>query len=184
VLYRVFPFHPDARPDEAGGPLYVPREHQGAGRHDNSYQYGALYVSRLAESAVAENIQAFRGQNLNDADLRLVGGATVALATFDDSRLERLVDLDDPLQLASRQLRPSMVATRDRTVTRGIALRIFDEGLLGLSWWSTHDASWTNVTLFAERASSLLALVGPPEPLSVHDPVVRAAAQRIGVLLA
>jgi len=133
---------------------------------------------------VAERIQRFRGQTLGDADLRLVGGAQYALATFNDSALTQLVDLDDPIELASRQLRPSMVATRERTVTQGIAMRIFEEGRLGLSWWSTLEASWPNVTLFSERASPFLALVGVPELLSVHHPVVRTAAQRIGVLLA
>lgn len=87
----------------------------------------------MRESAVAERIQAFRGQTLNDADLRLVGGAQYALATFDDSTLDRIVHLDDPSELARRQLRPSMVATRDRRVTGAIALRIFEEGVRGFS---------------------------------------------------
>ena len=184
MLYRVFPFHPGARPGEAGGALYVPRERQGTGRHDHPDLYSALYLSRVRESAVAERIQRFRGQTLSDADLRLVSGAAYALATFDDSAIDRLVDLDDPMQLARRQLRPSMVATRDRTVTHGIALRIFEEGMLGLSWWSTLEATWPNVTLFAERATPLLALVGPPQRLTVQHPAVRAAAQSIGVRLA
>ena len=184
MLYRVFPLHPDARPDEAGGPLYVPRDGQGAGRHDHPDRYGALYLSRVPESAVAERIQRFRGQTLSDEVFHLVGGAHYALATFDDLALTRLVDLDDPMELASRQLRPSMVATRDRTVTQRVALRIFEEGMLGLSWWSTLEATWPNVTLFAERASPLLTPVGTPEPLSVQHPVVRTAAQGIGVLLA
>ena len=182
MLYRVFPFHPDAGLSKAGSALHVPRERQGTGRHDHPDQYGALYVSRVAESAVAERIQRFRGQTLSDADLRLVGGATLALATFDDSAVDRLVDLDDPVQLAGRQLRPSMVATHDRTVTQGIALRIFEEDMLGLIWWSTLEASWANVTLFAERASPLLTPVGI-ELVSVQHSVVRAAAQSIGVLL-
>jgi RES domain len=141
-------------------------------------------VSRVAESAVAESIQSFRGQTLHDGDFRLVGGEAYALATFDDSAVDRLVDLDDPMQLASRQLRPSMVATHDRTVTRQIALRIFEEGVLGLCWWSTLEATWPNVTLFAERASPFLTFGGSPELLSVRHPVVRTAAQSIGVLLA
>ncbi|MEA2640034.1 MAG: hypothetical protein QOF51_1428 [Chloroflexota bacterium] len=184
MLYRVFPLRPDARSDEAGGPLYVPRAHQGAGRHDHPDRHGALYLSRVPESAVAEHIQEFRGQTLGDADLRLVGGAHYALATFDDSALTQLVDLDDLIELANRQLRPSMVATRDRTVTQGIAMRIFEEGMQGLRWWSTLVATWSNVTLFAERASAFLALASRPEPLSIHHPVLQTAAQRVGVKLA
>ena len=144
--------------------------------------HSTCHASRRARSQ--EHIQAFRGRTLNDADLRLVGGAQYALATFDDAALDRCVDLDDPTELASRQLRPSMVATRDRTVTRGIALRIFEEGVRGFRWWSTLESTWPNITLFAERASERLVLVGDPELLSVRHPVVRAAAQTIGVLLA
>ena len=184
MLYRVFPLHPDARPEEAGGPLYVPRARQGAGRHDHPERYGALYLSRIPESAVAEHIQDFRGQVLGDVDFRFFGGARYALATFNDSTLTRLVDLDDPMELGSRQLRPALVATHDRAVTQGVALRIFEEGMLGFSWWSTLEAAWPNVTLFAERSSPFLALVGTPELLSVRHPVVRTAAQLIGVTLA
>ena len=184
MLYRVFPFLPNAPAGQAGGPLYVPRERQGDGRYDHPDHYGALYVSRVPESAVAESIQAFRGQTLNDADLRLIGGAQYALATFDDNAVDRIVDLDEPRELARRQLRPSLVATRDRRVTRAIALRIFEEGVRGFAWWSTLESAWPNVTLFAERASAQLALVGDPEPLTVRHPMVRVAAEVIGVRLA
>lgn len=162
----------------------MPRVHQGEGRHDHPERYGALYLSRVPESAVAERIQRFRGRTLSDADLRLVGGAQYALAIFNDSALTQLVDLDDPMELVSRRLRPSMIATRERRVTQRIAMRIFEEGLLGLGWWSTLEATWPNVTLFAERASPFLTLSNTPELLSVHHPVVRTAAQSIGVMLA
>src|SRR5262245_10526952 len=112
MLFRVFPMLSGAATLEPGGPLFVPRERQGAGRHDHPDAYGALYVSRLALSAVAERIQAFRGQALADADLRLVDGSRYALATFDEDGLDGLVDLDDPPELSRRTLRPSMVATR------------------------------------------------------------------------
>lgn len=161
----------------------MPRERQGAGRHDNPDHYGALYVSRSAESAVAERIQAFRGQMLTDADLGFVGGARLALATFDDADLRGLVDLDDPAELVAREIRPSMVATHDRGVTRAIALRIHAEEAAGFGWWSSLEASWPNVTLFAERAVPRLVLVGEPEVLSARHPVLAAAARALGVRL-
>ena len=113
----------------------------------------------------------------------MTGGTRYALATFDDTSLGPVVDLDEPRELVDRQLRPSVVASRDRRVTHAIALRIFDEGKVGLGWWSTLESSWPNVTLFAERASPLLGLVDTPEPLSVRHPSVQAAAAAIGVLL-
>jgi hypothetical protein len=183
VLYRVFPLIPGAAVGESGGPLHVPRERQGAGRHDHPDAYGALYVSRTAASAIAERIQGFRGQTLANTDLRLADGARYALATFEDALMDPLIDLDDPTELARRRLRPSLVATRNRAVTREIAFRIFQDGSVGFAWWSTLESSWTNVTLFAERAVDRLIVVGEPEPLTVSHPILRSAADAIGVRL-
>ena len=183
MLYRVFPSLPGAGAREAGGPLHVPREHQGAGRHDNPEHYGALYVSRVAVSAVAERIQAFRGQTLVDADLARIGGARLALVAFDDAGLQGVVELDDPAELLARELRPSMIATRRRNVTRAIALRLYTEDAPGFAWWSALEAGWPNVTLFAERTVPKLVPVGEPQLLTVQHPSVRAAAGALGVRL-
>lgn len=184
MLYRAFPYLADAGLQEMGGPLHVPRERQGVGRHDHPDHYGALYVSRSAESAVAERIQAFRGQSLSDANFGFLSGAWLSLATFDDAAIDGVIDLDDPGELVTRRLRPSMVATRNRAVTRGIALRIHAEGATGFAWWSTLEAAWPNVTLFAERAVPRLGLARDPELLSVRHPVLIAAAAALGVQLA
>ncbi len=183
MLYRVFPFIREAGPAREGGALYVARDSQGSGRHDNPGSYGALYVSRAAESAVAERIQAFRGQELRDSDLRRRDGNTWALAEIDDASLGWLVDLDDPPQLTRRRLRPSVVASRDRALTRPIALAIFAEGAAGLAWWSTLESRWINVTLFAERVRAQLVLATEPTTLTVRHPVLRSAAELLGVRL-
>lgn len=183
MLYRVFPFLPGSDPSAPGGVLHVPRERQGVGRHDSPDRYGALYLSRSPVSAVAERIQAFRGQTIGDADLRLRDGAVLALATFEDDVLGPLVDLDDPAELVARGLRPSRVATRDREATRAIARGLFDEGGTGFTWWSTLEAAWSNVTLFAERAAVMLALAEEPDVLSVNHPVLLSATEAIGVRL-
>lgn len=159
----------------------MPRARQGSGRHDNPDLYGALYAARSPESAIAERVQGFRGQRLTGADLRLADGRPWALGTIDDARLPPLVDLDDPGQLARRRLRPSMVATRDRPGTRGIARGIFAEDVPGFSWWSTLESSWTNVTLFAEVALAHLEVIGDPEPLSIQLPALRSAAEVLGI---
>ncbi|MGH8937074.1 MAG: RES family NAD+ phosphorylase [Acidimicrobiia bacterium] len=181
MLYRVFPSRAGATPTEEGGALYVPRARQGSGRHDNPDHYGALYAARSPESAIAERVQGFRGQPLTGADLRLADGRRWALGAIDEARLSPLVDLDDPSQLAHRRLRPSMVATRDRSTTREIARAIFAEGLPGFSWWSTLESSWTNVTLFAEVAVPHLEVIGDPEPLSIGLPALRSAADLLGI---
>jgi RES domain len=183
LLFRVFPFRPEAEAAEEGGAFYVARSFQGSGRHDNPDHYGALYAARSAESAVAEAIQAFRGQTITARDLRRADGRALALAALEDAGLPPLVDLDEPRELTRRRLRPSMIATRSRTTTRPIALGLFREGAPGLSWWSTLEASWTNVTLFAERCVDLLAVAGRPEALSPSHPALQAAAEALGVSL-
>ncbi len=184
MIYRVFPLAPGAAPTEEGGPLFVPRALQGSSRHDNPEHYGALYASRVPESAVAERIQAFRGRQLTDVHFQRADGRRYALASIDESGLADVVDLDDPAQLLHRALRPSLVATRRRSDTQPIALGIFQEGASGLGWWSTLEASWANVTLFAERATPSLRQAGPPELLTVDHPVVRTAAELLGVSIA
>ena len=153
MLFRVFPLDPGAGATDDGGALFVPRGYQGANRHDNPDRYGALYASRHSLSAVAERLQGFRGRTLADEDLVSARGLRYALAAIDDSGAGSLVDLDDPRELVRLDRRPSSIATRHRQVTQPVALAIFEEGALGLSWWSALEASWTNVTLFADRAA-------------------------------
>ncbi len=178
MLFRVFGWLPDATPD----PLRVPRDRQGAGRHDDPDRYTAWYLAREAVSAVAEAIQGFRGQELIAAALIRPDGARRALATLDDAAVPPLLDLDDPAVLVERHLRPSGVATGVRRTTQRLAASAFDDGAVGLSWWSALEASWTNVTLFAER------LDGPPPvvdavALTLDHPAVVEAADRLGVRL-
>jgi hypothetical protein len=186
VLYRVFRSRTGAAVDAPGGPLFVPRDRQGAGRHDDPPRYGAFYAAQTPESAVAEAIQAFRGRDLADGDLAFVDGSQLALAAYDYAVLGPLTDLDDPSVLLAEGWRPSRVASRDRSVTQPMAVAAFESGALGLSWWSTLDAAWTNVTLFAERTVGLgsISLAGPPERLTTRHPVVRAAAANLAIPLA
>ena len=180
-LFRVFSWDGRNRAAAADGPLYVPRRRQGAGRHDAPDQYGALYCSLDAASAVAEAIQFLRGHELTADDLRRSDGLVRSLGALELDPTARLVDLDDPQVLASRGLRPSRIATLDRRVTQPLARTLYGEGLDGLSWWSTLDAGWTNVTLFHERVLPRLRLVSSPEPLTPTSPTLVEAARRLGI---
>jgi hypothetical protein len=64
---------------------------------------------------------------------------------------------------------------------RAVAARVFAAGASGISWWSTLDSAWTNVTLFAERTIELgmLQLLGEPEQLSLRHPALVAAADHL-----
>jgi hypothetical protein len=183
VLFRVFPWRPDAEPADPGGALFVPRGEQGAGRHDNPDHYGAVYLSRSRIAPIAESLRAFRRHEGAGFDL-VVEGGRLAVASLDDSELAGgLLDLDDPRELLARELRPSGVATRQRDLTQEIALSLFAEDVDGFEWWSTIEGSWINVTLFAERSIGSLQVIGEPEPLTLEHPVVAEAAAAVGLSL-
>ena len=130
---------------------------------------------------MAEALQFFRGHSLTTADLRRPGGRTSALATLELAEGLSLVDLDDPESLLTRGLRPSRVATGERDVSQQIARGVYSEGAAGLSWWSTIEASWTNLTLFDERCRRALTVAGRPVLLTTKSPELRAAAERLGI---
>jgi hypothetical protein len=81
-------------------------------------------------------------------------------------------------------LRPSRVATRERTVTQPLALALHEKHgeAAGLRWWSTFESQWLNVTLF-DRAASALRL-GSVRALDVDDDQIAAAADVLGLRLA
>jgi hypothetical protein len=180
-LYRVFEWDGTTLGRGPGGPFHVARAQQGPGRHDAPALYGAWYCSRAAIGAVAECIQVFRGQTLDDQDLQRRDGLRKALVAFDADDGLPVVDLDDAGALLRRRLRPSQVATRRREITQRTARAIFEEGAAGIGWWSVLDADWAHVTLFHERARARVSVSSPPEWLSVTQPVVREAAARLGV---
>lgn len=183
MLYRFFPWDPAAVASSLGGALFNPRAQQGKGRHDNPDLYGALYVARVEVSAVAEWLAGFRGQTLGSDDFARTDGRRWALVGLGDAALGGIVDLDDPEELAARRIRPSRVATRTRATTQEVASGLFAEGVPGFGWWSTLEASWPNMTLFAERVLDALSVADGPREIGVDDPVVRAAAAAIGVTL-
>jgi hypothetical protein len=153
---------------------------QGDGRHDNPDLYGCLYLSQSEVSAVVEQLARFRSQRLIDSMLRR-RGLPLALARIELDDDARLVDLDDPAVLVRRKLRPSRVATRRREVTQAQARDIHADSkkAAGLSWWSTYEATWVNVTLFDRGRShvSLEAIRG----LSTGDAAVIDAADFLGL---
>jgi hypothetical protein len=160
--------------------LYIPRDHQGAGRHDNPDLYGVLYVSESPVGALAELLARFRGiRELEPRHLRRFG-RPLALAELSLPDDVLLVDLDDPRVLTRRRLRPSQVATRERAVTQrqAAALYALPAPPAGIRWWSTLESSWLDVTLFDRALPSVtLARV---RALTLDDPDVRAASDFLG----
>jgi RES domain len=181
TLYRCFAWDRRAAATAGGGALWVARDFQGDGRHDNPDHYGCLYVTVDARSALVEQLARFRGNVLVPGMLRR-RGLPLALATLDLDARARLVDLDDPGVLAARALRPSLVATRQRTLTQPQALAIHESGADGIRWWSTFESLWGNVTLF-DRGAKRLRLVGV-SALRLQEATVREALELLGIATA
>lgn len=183
ILYRCFAWQAAARADAPDGPLWFPRPFQGDGRHDNPDVYGCLYLSDRAVSCIVEQIAAFRGQRLIASLLRR-RGLPLALARLDLDDGQSLIDLDDPGVLKRERLRPSQVATRQRAATQPQALTLFHRhrSAAGLRWWSTWEATWTNVTLF-DRAAASLTLLDVTE-LTLDHPRLHEAAELFGLRVA
>jgi hypothetical protein len=156
----------------------VPRDHQGAGRHDNPDLYGALYLSESPVGAIAELLARFRGvRELEERHLRRFG-RPLALVTVTCEA--PVVDLDDPRVLQRQKLRPSEVATRTRAATQRQAASIFalPDQPAGVRWWSTLESSWINVTLF-DRALARVEIAGA-RALELADADVREASDFLG----
>jgi hypothetical protein len=181
IVWRVLPVDPAAATDAAGGPLWFPREYQGAARHDNPEAYGCLYVSQTPVSAVAEALAPFRGRGALTAAMLERAGRALSLVALDLREPHGLLDLDEPDTLAAEGLRPSGVATRVRATTQRDALRLFHghRRATGLRWWSTIEASWINLTIF-DRARRRLR-VRSVELLGAEHEAVRGAATELGL---
>ncbi len=180
ILYRCFASDERAREMEPDGPLWFPRVYQGEGRHDKPDVYGCLYLSDHALSTLVEQLARFRGQRLLPSLLRR-RGLPLALAQLELDDRASLIDLDDPAVLKRQRLRPSRVATRQRSTTQPQArlLHARHPAAAGLQWWSTYESLWMNVTLF-DRAASRLRLVSV-RPLTIDDPAVVEAADFFGL---
>jgi hypothetical protein len=180
TLYRCFAWRAAARDDHPDGPLWFPRMFQGDGRHDNPDVYGCLYVSGRPDSCIAEQLAPFRGQRLSASILRR-RGLPLALARLQLDAAAVLIDLDDPSVLKRERLRPSLVATGDRTKTQPQALELYRRypDTAGLSWWSRWEAQWVNVTLF-DRAAKALTLVDVTA-LTLEHPNLLDAAEFFGL---
>ena len=148
ILYRVLPFLANARPDEPGGALYVPR--QGGGRLDNPELYSVLYLSDAASGAISEAFGRFpEWTPAVFAGSPSLPGSMRAIARYRLSDEAPLCDLDDPELLRRLRLRPSEVVSRDYGRTRAWARRIYEQRQwIGVRWWSYYDPRWASVGLW------------------------------------
>ena len=180
ILYRCFPWNDRGRSADPDGPLWFPRPFQGEGRHDNPDLYGCLYLADRPLSCIIEQLARFRGQRMT-ASLLQRRGLPLGLAELELDPGSEVIDLDDPSVLRRERLKPSAVATRHRTVTQPQARALYERHvtIAGLRWWSIHESSWANVTVF-DRAHRQLR-VRSTRALTVDDPAVAEAADFFGL---
>ncbi|MGH2755128.1 MAG: RES family NAD+ phosphorylase [Actinomycetota bacterium] len=171
-LHRVFPYLEDAKKGEPGHPLYVPAT-QGSGRVSNPEHYLVLYASDDPSGAVGE---AFGNHALWTPALLegppLLAGSRRALATYEVEA--EVLDLDDPVALVDREIRPSRVVTRDRSVTQAWALDIFREDRwAGVRWWSYHRPEWGSFGMWDVSGYTAVDI----EPLEATSEALTEAAR-------
>jgi hypothetical protein len=176
IFHRCFPW--DRNSTEADGPLWFPRPYQGDGRHDNPSVYGCLYASENEAAGVVEQLAQFRGTRLAPQMLSRAG-LRLALASIELDDEAEVIDFDEPLVLAGEGLRPSLVATRERSITQPQALELYrrQAAAAALRWWSVHESLWANLTVF-DRAVPMLRLLDI-RALELDDPAVVEAAETL-----
>jgi hypothetical protein len=183
ILFRCFPWDREVAVTARGGAIWFAQMLQGAGRHDNPLLYGSLYASESEVSTVVEQVARFTGRPLTPDKLRRFG-LPLAIADFELSGGDALIDLDQPRVLVAERLRPSLVATRERARTQADAAALYEshEDAVGIRWWSTFESQWANVTLFDRAAPGLS--IGEVRPLTVRDDAVEEAATFLGLRIA
>jgi hypothetical protein len=179
ILYRCFAWNERARADQPDSPLWFPRVFQGDGRHDNPDVYGCLYLGDREISGVVEQLARFRSQRLIE-QLLFRRGLPLAVAAIELPDSAEVIDLDDPVVLRRRRLRPSEVATHHRELTQPQALAVYrDTPAVGIRWWSIHESLWANFTVF-DRAVRRLR-VQEVRALTLDDGAVLDAAEFLGL---
>jgi hypothetical protein len=177
----VHPWDPAAPPDAPFSPRYVPSG-QGSGRFDlPGATSGVLYLAETPEHAVAERIQHYRGQVLEDDDVfaartRLAIVPVVLSAAVRD----RIADLCDPAVLVRLGVGADETASRHREKTQQISGLVYERRHTGLRWWSAFFGDWHTVVLFRDRVKGGLAY-GTPEAITLEHPALRDAASLLGV---
>ena len=181
ALHRVFPWDARATAGAPFSPSFVPIR-QGSGRFDLD-DSPVLYLGESADHAVGELLQGFRGRRFRDGMLRRFGHP-LALVRMDvtDDVAGGIIDLDDPARLVALAVRPSDVASDDRSRTRELAARLFDGGATGLRWWSSLSGDWYGVALFLARAPLDQLLIGTPELLTPTHHAVIAACRQLAIV--
>lgn len=182
--WRVFPWDPEAAAGAPHSASWIPRA-QGQGRFDRPHTAsGVLYLAETPVHAVAESIQHYRGQSLDDRDL-FVAGHRLALvrAEVPEGLALHLADLCEPATLLELGIRPDETAAADRRTTQSIAADVHEARFAGLRWWSALRGEWHTLVLFPDRLEGRAPRFDMPEPLDLSHGAVLSAMSELGIAL-
>lgn len=183
MLWRVFPWDPQAEEGQPFSASFVPGG-QGGGRFDlPESRAGVLYLAEAPEHAIAERLQVFRNQTVDAADLRLAGhGLALTRTELPDDVWERGADLCDAAELARHGVGPDELAARSRGTTQRIGRSIHAAGHTGFRWWSAFFGEWHTIVLFRDRLDRPPGY-GPPELLRLDTPALVETARLLDIEL-
>jgi hypothetical protein len=181
----VFPWDPEAAPGQPFSADYCPPQHGYSRFELPRSERGVLYLAGSPDHAVAELVQSYRNQTLDEEDLFVLGhGLALVEVTLDSAAESGVANLCDPEVLARMGTGPDEVAARERRITQAIAEKIFAEGRVGLRWWSAFFGEWHGTVLFLDRIDAGSLSYGTPEPLDITNAAVEEAARILGIELA
>jgi hypothetical protein len=182
LLWRCFPWNPEARPGAPFSASYLVGG-QTVGRFDLSDRPPVRYLAESAEHAVGEMLSPFRGTTFHPAYLRQVGHRLALVPVRLAAALwRRIADCTDPAVLARLGIRPDELAHHDRTRTQAIARRLHTRrGTAGLRWWSALTGAWHTTVVFTDRERRREVTFGTPRVLGPSDADVARALSVLGI---
>ncbi|MGH7528435.1 MAG: RES family NAD+ phosphorylase [Gemmatimonadales bacterium] len=180
-LWRIFPWDRAAPAGEPYSASFVPGG-QVSGRFDLGGRPPVLYLAESPTHAVGEKIQRYRGQVLEQSELREFGRplalSEVSLTLSDPSVI---ADLCDPSELLRFRCRPDELMSREVARTQAVSRRLYDAGLAGFRLWSALSGDWHSSILYLDRVEPGSMAFSAPYELELTTPAVQEAAQLLAI---
>lgn len=186
LLWRCFPWNPEARPGEPFSPSYL-APGQTTGRFDLRDAPPVRYFAASPEHAIGEILAAFRGTSFVPAYLRQYDHQLALTAVrLTDALVARIANLSDPATLLAHGLGPDTLAHHDRTQTQAIAraLHSGSQGhspLAGLRWWSSLTGAWHTTVVFTDRVAPDEIQFERPSLVSLDEAALSGALRVLGI---
>jgi hypothetical protein len=130
----------------------------GASRVDNPGVYEVLYVGDSAARGACRGLRVEACLGPRFVPWRPEpSGQHPGTGQLLDEDIATVCDLDDATRLVELDLRPSRVVTKDRAITQGWALDLYNvDAFAGVRWWSSYDSRWGSYGVWDITALTLI----------------------------